>query len=121
MATGPMLPMRRHLGNPIASQECFCGKFATWLEAWLTSPTSGAFALAQRDVRLPWNADTIRGVFFLREGLSEAIRMAYGRDDLTARRASQQPAAPSSSFQDSTINLEWVSETPPLLRHPGPF
>lgn len=43
--------------------------------------------------------------------------MAYGRDDLTARRASQEPGASGGGVQDSTIGLEWVSETPLLLRH----
>jgi hypothetical protein len=48
--------------------------------------------------------DTIRGVFFLREGLSEAIQMAYDRDDLNARRVSGVPVSPSDplSWHGST-------------------
>jgi hypothetical protein len=45
--------------------------------------------------------DTIRGVFFYREGLQEAVRMAYQRDDLYARRENaeaQQPRGPILRF-----------------------
>lgn len=97
------------------------------LEAWQrTSRLSGEFLseIKQLEPSPPPRAefvfhdmpDTIRGVFFLREGLSDAIRMAYDRDDLDAKRASDAPASPSDALQDSIIDLRWAGETPPLLQ-----
>jgi hypothetical protein len=97
------------------------------LEAWRrTSQLSNEFfsELKQLEPSPPAHAefvfrdmpDTIRGVFFLREGLSEAIRMAYGRDDLDARRVPHGPLSPTDTHQNSVIELQWAGETPPLLQ-----
>jgi hypothetical protein len=36
--------------------------------------------------------DTVRGVFFLGSGLSEGLKMAYGRDDIRVIRDTETPA-----------------------------
>jgi len=96
------------------------------LEAWRrTSQLSNEFLseLKQLEPSPPPHAefvfhempDTIRGVFFLREGLSEAIRMAYDRDDLDGRRVSDGPVSSTDAHQIS-IELQWAGETLPLLQ-----
>ena len=96
------------------------------LEAWRrTSQLSNEFLseLKQLEPSPPPHAefvfhempDTIRGVFFLREGLSEAIRMAYDRDDLDGRRVSDGPESSTDAHQTS-IELQWAGETLPLLQ-----
>jgi hypothetical protein len=60
--------------------------------------------------------DTTRGVFFLREGLPEAIRAAYDRYDLDARHASDASVSSNAAAPAATIELQWTGETPPLLR-----
>jgi hypothetical protein len=65
--------------------------------------------------------DTIRGVFFFHEGLLEAVRMAYGRDDLSVTRILGSPPANSPpETGNPVVRLEWKGEAGPLLgRLPG--
>ena len=53
---------------------------------------------------------TQRGVFFFQLGLTEGLRMAYRRDDLTARRDEDQPSPSKHS-----IHLRWTGDYGQLI------
>src|SRR5207247_3516154 len=52
--------------------------------------------------------DSIRGVFFFRVGLTESIRMAYGRDDISAVRDSDITDLPNAVNTRLQIRLLWT-------------
>ncbi len=59
--------------------------------------------------------DSIRGVFFFRVGLTESIRMAYGRDDISAVRDSDIAIPPNILNARPQIRLYWKGEESELL------
>src|SRR6266704_1355813 len=59
--------------------------------------------------------DSIRGVFFFRVWLTESIRMAYGRDDISAVRDSDIEIPPNTLNAGPQIRLYWKGETSGLL------
>jgi hypothetical protein len=59
--------------------------------------------------------DTIRGVFFFHVGLSEAVKIAYGRPDLDARSAVSQTTAKEAETGAANVTaLRWIDN----LNHP---
>jgi len=63
---------------------------------------------------------TVRGVFYLQEGLREAIRITYNRDDLHAMRYAESSAVISLDSPPRTvIDLEWNENGEFLLKHAG--
>lgn len=62
----------------------------------------------------------VRGVYVLRAGLTDAIRFAYGRDDLTGERAEDSsPGVPNTS-EDHVVHVVWRGESAPLLERISP-
>jgi len=59
--------------------------------------------------------DSIRGVFFFRVGLTESIRMAYGRDDISAVRDSDITDLPNAVNTRPQIRLLWTGDESALL------
>jgi hypothetical protein len=57
---------------------------------------------------------TVRGVYFLGSGLTDSIRLSYGRDDLSADRAGSPAPA-----ETPVIHVQW-KETPPLVKRVDP-
>lgn len=55
--------------------------------------------------------DSVRGVFFFRTGLSESLKMAYGRDDISAVRDIENAAR-----QQPQVRLFWLGEPSALLQ-----
>ncbi len=55
--------------------------------------------------------DTVRGVFFFRTGLSESLKMAYGRDDISAVRDMVD-----LTVQQPQVRLLWLDEPSALLQ-----
>jgi hypothetical protein len=59
--------------------------------------------------------EDVRGVYFLRAGLTDPIRIAYGRDDLSGGRVETLVPA-----ERPVIHIGWQGETPPVLRRIEP-
>jgi len=58
--------------------------------------------------------DTVRGVFFFRVGLSESLKMAYGRDDISAIHDSD-PATEVPGSPQVQVRFLWKGEPEELL------
>lgn len=70
-------------------------------------PANVEFALSNKP-------DTIRGVFFFHVGLSEAVKITYGRQDLGARF--ENPSKPDQTRGANVIVISWVNDSKhPLL------
>src|SRR5262249_54264662 len=55
-----------------------------------------------------------RGVFFMRDNLPETIRMALGRDDLSASH-DVEPASAGTAATGPVIHIQWKGEEGALL------
>ena len=65
--------------------------------------------------------ENLRGVYFFRAGLTDAIRFAYGRDDLTGERAQDSsPLGAPTTSEDRVVHLMWRGESAPLLERVRP-
>jgi hypothetical protein len=53
------------------------------------------------------NPDTIRGVFFFHVGISEAVKITYGRPDLGAHLG---PSLPNQTYVPNVIVIDWVDD-----------
>ena len=59
--------------------------------------------------------EAIRGVYFLRAGLADSIRITYGRDDLSGERVEKLVRA-----ERPVIHMGWQGETSPSIRRAVP-
>ena len=64
--------------------------------------------------------ETVRGVYFLRSGLTDPIRFAYGRDDLTGERARDSSLGVAKTSEDHVVHVVWRGESAPLLERIRP-
>ena len=64
--------------------------------------------------------ETVRGVYFLRSGLTDPIRFAYGRDDLTGERAQDSFPGVGKTSEDRVVHVVWRGESAPLLERMRP-
>jgi hypothetical protein len=59
--------------------------------------------------------NSVRGVYFLSSGLADAIRLSYGRDDLSGERV-ERP----SSGEGPAVHIQWRGATAPTIERIAP-